>query len=128
MPLKDVVIMASILEREAHNLDDRRMIAGVLYNRLKIDMRLQVDVTFLYTLGKGTFQITDADLASDNPYNTYKHKGLPPGPIGSPSLQSLIAAVTPTKNKYLYFLADHNGVTHFCEDYDCQLENKAKYF
>ena len=91
-------------------------------------MPLQVDVTFIYTLGKGTFQLTMKDLVSDSPYNTYRYKGLPPTAIGSPSLDSLRAAATPIKNDYLYFLADHRGVTHFCKNYACQLANKAKYF
>ncbi len=76
--LAEIVTMASIVEREARNPDDRRMIAGVLWNRLGIGMALQVDVTFLYTIGKGTFQLTVADLRSDSPYNTYRYKGLPP--------------------------------------------------
>lgn len=125
---EEIVTIASILEREAHNTADRRTIAGVIYNRLKKKMPLQMDVTFLYTIGKGTFDLTLADLASDSPYNTYKHPGLPPTPIGSPSLDSLIAAVTPTKSNYLYFLADHTGITHFCADWECQKANKAKYF
>jgi len=124
----DIVILASIIEREARNTKDRRLISGVLWNRLKLGMALQVDATFLYTLGKGTFQLTLQDLASDSPYNTYKNKGLPPTPIGSPSYDSLLAAVLPTKSKYLYFLADHTGVTHYCEDWACQSANKALYF
>ncbi len=127
-PLKEIVILASIIEREAHNTMDRRLISGVLWNRLAKNMPLQVDVTFLYTLGKGTFQLTMADLTSDSPYNTYKHKGLPPGPIGSPSLDSLIAAAMPSKHKFYFFLADHSGVTHFCKDFACQQANKDLYF
>ncbi len=126
--LKDIVVMASILEREAYNTKDRRMIAGVLWNRLSRGMPLQVDATFAYTLGKGTFQLTMADLTSDSPYNTYKYKGLPPGPIGNPSLDSLLAAATPIESDYLYFLADHRGVTYYCKTYSCQLANKARYF
>ncbi len=126
--LPDIVIMASILEREAYNTTDRRTIAGVLWNRISRGMPLQVDVTFAYTLGKGTFQLTMKDLTTPSPYNTYINKGLPPTPIGSPSLDSLLAAVTPTKSNYLYFLADKHGVTHYCKDYACQLTNKARYF
>ncbi len=124
----EIVTMASILEREAPPGADRKVISGILWRRLKIGMALQVDVTFLYTLGKGTFQLTTKDLKTDNPYNTYTNKGLPPGPIGSPSLDSLIAAVTPTKSNYLYFLADHSGITHYCKDYACQVANKDTYF
>lgn len=126
--LSDVVVMASILEREAYNTKDRRMIAGVLWNRIGRGMPLQVDATFAYTLGKGTFQITMKDLTTASPYNTYINKGLPPTAIGAPSLDSLTAAVTPTPNDFIYFLADKHGVTHYCVTYSCQLANKAKYF
>lgn len=125
--LADIVTMASILEREAYNSKDRRMIAGVLWNRLERGMPLQVDVTFAYTLGKGTFQLTMKDLTTPSPYNTYINKGLPPTPIGSPSLDSLLAAVTPTKSDYLYFLADNNHVTHYAKTYEEHLRNKRKY-
>ncbi|MEK7106873.1 MAG: endolytic transglycosylase MltG [Patescibacteria group bacterium] len=126
-PQKDVVIMASLLEREARAIADRRMIAGVLWNRLEKGMLLQVDAAFLYTLGKGTYQLTTKDLQSDSPYNTYKRPGLPPGPIGSPSLDSLLAAVTPVKHDYLYYLADKSGVTHYSKTYAEHLRNKRKY-
>lgn len=125
--LLDIVIMASLLEREARNMKDRRMIAGVLWNRLDRGMLLQVDAAFLYTLGKGTFDLTKADLQSDSPYNTYKYKGLPPGAIGSPSLDSLLAAAAPTKNSYLYYLADNSGVTHFSKTYEEHLRKKRLY-
>ena len=127
-PLSDVVIVASILEREAPPGEDRRIIADIIWRRLKLGMPLQVDVTFLYTIGKGTFQITKKDLATDSPYNTYKNKGLPPTPIGSPSIDSLKAAVNPIKSNYLYFLADGNGVTHYSKTFEGQVENKNKYF
>ena len=126
--LSDIVIMASLIEREARNSIDRRKISGVLWNRIAKGMPLQVDVAFLYTLGKYTFQLTNEDLQTDSPYNTYTRKGLPPTPIGSPSLDSLEAAFRPTKSEYLYFLADHSGVTHYCKTYSCHMANKARYF
>lgn len=125
--LDEVVIMASLLEREARNTEDRRAIAGVLWNRLERGMLLQVDAAFLYTLGKSTFDLSVKDLTSDDPYNTYKHKGLPPGPIGSPSLDSLLAAVTPVNHDYLYYLADNNHVTHYSKTYEEHLQKKRKY-
>ncbi len=124
---EEIVIMASIIEREARNPADRRMISGVLWNRIKRGMPLQVDVTFLYTIGKNTFQLTTDDLRTDHPYNTYTNKGLPPGPIGSPSLDSLEAAITPTKNDYLFYLADNTGVTHYAKTYEEHLRNKRQY-
>ncbi|HEY4519431.1 MAG TPA: endolytic transglycosylase MltG [Candidatus Paceibacterota bacterium] len=126
-PFRDVVIMASLLEREANTTEDRRMIAGVLWNRLERDMLLQVDAAFLYTLGKGTFDLTTEDLASDSPYNTYRFRGLPPTPIGSPSLDSLLSAVTPVHHTYLFYLADKNHVTYYSKTYQEHLRKKALY-
>ncbi len=126
-PLSDDVTMASIVEREASNTQDRRMIAGVLWNRIARGMPLQTDVTLQYTLPIADSQLTLSDLQSGSPYNTYTHKGLPPGPIGSPSLDSLLAAVTPIKSNYLYYLADNSGVTHYCAAFVCQLANEREY-
>lgn len=126
--LDEIVTMASIIEREGKGAEDRRMISGVLWNRIERGMPLQVDVTFLYTIGKGTFQLTMKDLTTPSPYNTYLNKGLPPTAIGSPSMESLQAAVDPLENEYLYFLADRAGKTHFCKTYACQLANKTRYF
>lgn len=127
-PIRDVVIMASLLEKEARNFQDRRMISGVLWRRIKIDMALQVDAAFLYSLGRTTFTLTREDLQNrDDPYNTYVHKGLPPGAIGSPSLDSIRAAVTPIDQGYLFYLADRNFVTHYSKTYEEHLEKKRIY-
>ncbi len=125
--LHEIITLASIIEREASRSDDRHMIAGVLYNRLAVNMPLQVDVTFLYIMGKNTFQLTLADLRSENPYNTYVHKGLPPGPIGSPSLDSIHAALYPDKHKYIFYLADNGGTTHYSRTYEEHLQKKRLY-
>lgn len=126
-PLENVVIMASIVESEAGNTQDRRTIAGVLWNRIAKGMPLQADVTLVYELGKGDFQLTRQDLQADTPYNTYVRKGLPPTPINSPGLDALKAAVTPVKSNYLYYMADKNGVTHYCATYACQAANQKEY-
>src|SRR3989344_2038767 len=127
-PITEVVIMASILEKEAFDYGDRRMIAGVLWRRVKINMPLQVDAAFLYSLGRSTFTLTKEDLQNkEDPYNTYIHKGLPPGAIGSPSLSSLKAAVTPIDQGYLFYLADGNHVTHYSKTYEEHLRKKALY-
>ena len=125
--MSEIITMASIIEREAHVSKDRHMISGVLWNRLDRNMALQVDVTFLYTIGKGTFDLTKDDLKTDSPYNTYVNKGLPPTPIGSPSMDSIEAALHPTVNSYLYYLADRNGVTYFSKTYEEHLQKKYKY-
>jgi UPF0755 protein len=126
-PLNDIVVMASILEKEGTNLEDKKKIAGVLWNRLDIGMALQVDAPFVYFLGKNTYQLTFDDLQIDSPYNTYVNKGLPPTPIASPGLDSLKAAITPERSDYLFYLADHDGTTHFSETYAEHLKKKKLY-
>ena len=126
-PLRDVITMASILEKEARTTQDRRMIAGVLWRRIRLNMPLQVDATFLYILGKNSFQLTNADLKMDSPYNTYRFTGLPIGPINSPSLDSIQAAVTPIDKGYIYYLADRNGTTHYSKTYDEHVRKKGLY-
>lgn len=125
--LQDIVIMASIVEREARNYEDRQLIAGVLWRRIRLGMPLQADATFLYTLGKGSFDLTLEDLKSDSPYNTYTHKGLPPTAIGSPSLDSIRATIHSIDKGYLYYLADNTGVTHYSKTYAQHQANERLY-
>lgn len=125
--LQSIITMASIIEREARTLESRRIISGILWKRIEIGMPLQVDVTFDYINGKGTFSLTREDLALDSPYNTYVYKGLPPGPIASPSLDSIEAALTPTDSSYLYFLADHSGTVYYSETFDEHVQKKRMY-
>ncbi len=122
--ISDIVIMASILEEEASRSADRRMIAGVLWNRINVGMALQVDAVFPYILGKNTYNLTRADLKTDSPYNTYVHKGLPAGPITNPGLDSLLAAMQPTPSKYMYYLSDRSGTLYFSKTYDEHLRLK----
>ncbi len=126
-PLHSIVVMASLLEKEARQLETKQMIAGVLWNRIAIDMALQVDAVFPYIIGKNTFEVTLEDLKNESPYNTYVHKGLPPGAIANPGLDSLLAAVTPTESEYLFYLADMNGVTHYAETFDEHIVNRRRY-
>ena len=125
--LHEIITMASIIEEEAHKLEDRHMISGVLWNRIEIGMPLQVDATFIYFLGKNTYKLTLEDLQIDSPYNTYKYRGLPPGPITNPGLSSIKAALEPTENEYLYYLADRRGNTYYAKDFETHKRNKAKY-
>jgi len=126
-PLSDIVVMASLLEREAAKFQDRRLIAGVLWKRISIGMPLQVDAVFPYIIGKNTFELTHADLKTPSPYNTYVHKGLPPGPIANPSIEAILAAATPIPTNYIYYLSDRTGAFHFCTTYACQLANQKRY-
>lgn len=99
-----VVTVASLVEREAKREDDRPKIAGVIYNRLRLRMPLQVDATIEYALPEHKSELSFADLRIDSPYNTYVHAGLPPTPIANPGRQSLEAAFHPSKNENLYYV------------------------
>lgn len=126
--LHEILTLASIIEKEAFNDTDRQLISGVLHNRLEMGMRLQVDATFVYTHGKGTYQITLAELKDDsNLYNTYVHEGLPPGPIASIGRSSIYAALNPTPNDYIFYLADRKGTTYFSVTYEEHLRKKRIY-
>lgn len=126
-PLEEIIIMASLLEKEARTTHSRRVIAGILWKRIEIDMPLQVDAAFLYINGKSTFDLTREDLALDHPYNTYKHRGLPAGPIANPSLDSIHAAVHPIESDYLYYLSDMHGNMHYAENFEVHKQNKWRY-
>ncbi len=106
--LRDIVIIASMIEREAKLADERELVSSVIYNRLKNDdfPYLQIDATVQYIVGHAP---TPADLEIDNPYNTYLYPGLPPGPIASPGLSALEAAVWPAQTDYYYYVARSNG-------------------
>ena len=109
----DLVTMASIVEREARLPEERPVIAAVYYNRLQKGMLLQADPTVQYALGHHVGRVLYKDLTTESPYNTYTHKGLPPGPIASPGVASLAAAANPASVPYLYFVAGHDGHHEF---------------
>ena len=113
MSEREVVTLASIVEREAKVWSERPTIAAVYHNRLKVGMRLQADPTVQYALGGNRARLLyrDIDSVADNPYNTYRHAGLPPGPIASPSMGAIQAVLAPAAGDYLYFVARPNG-TH----------------
>jgi len=109
LTVHQLLTLASIIEREAVERDEMRTISAVFWNRLKINMPLQADPTVQYATGKERRALTRADLAMDHPFNTYRRPGLPPGPIASPGLAAIEAALDPAPVKYLYFVAmdDH---------------------
>lgn len=127
MTVHEFVTFASLLEEEATAQTDRETIASVFYNRLEIDMPLQTDPTVLYALGEHKNRVLYADLEVDNPYNTYKNKGLTPGPIAGAGKSSLEATINPSDTDYLYFLADSDGNNHFAKTYEEHLSNVSKY-
>jgi UPF0755 protein len=125
--LDEIITMASILEKEANIGEERQVVSGILWKRLSIGMPLQVDATFLYINGKGTYDLTKDDLAIDSPYNTYKYKGLPPGPIGNPGFDAIMAALTPKESPYLFYLHDRKGKIYYAKTFEEHVKNKRKY-
>jgi UPF0755 protein len=122
-----VVIIASLIEKEARIPEERALVAAVVYNRLKKDMSLGIDATTRYALKKWTEPLTASDLEIDSPYNTREKKGLPPGPIASPGLAALEAALAPEDVDYLYYvLQDDDGHHFFTASYEEFLQAKEQ--
>lgn len=139
----EIIIMASMIEGEVgRNLkpgalisesdlerlkQERRLVASVFYNRLSINHALESDATVNYITGKKISSVSVSDTKLDNPYNTYRFRGLPPGPINSPSLDSVLAAVYPARTDYFYFLSKPSGEAVFARTLEEHNANKAKY-
>src|SRR5690606_13234929 len=127
LTMNEIVTLASIVEREAGDGDTKPLVAGVLLNRLAIDMPLQVDAVFYYILGKTSAELTKADLRMDSPFNTYINKGLPPTPIANPGLDSILAVLHPIESDYYYYLTAPDGTFHYAATHDEHTTNKARY-
>ncbi|MFZ3102792.1 MAG: endolytic transglycosylase MltG [Desulfitobacteriaceae bacterium] len=125
--VRDWVIMASLVEKEALKEVDRPLIASVFFNRLKKSMPLQIDATIQFILGTPKLKLLNSDLQRPSPYNTYLHKGLPPGPIANPGHASLQAVLKPAQSEYLYYLARNDGYHIFATTFDEHLLNQKKY-
>ncbi|MBE2226300.1 MAG: endolytic transglycosylase MltG [Ignavibacteria bacterium] len=128
LSLNDLVTMASIIEGETKFEPEKKTISGVYYNRIKKGMRLQADPTVQYILPGGPKnRLLYSDLKIESPYNTYLNKGLPPGPINNPGLSSILAALMPEENKYIYFVAKGDGSHRFAESYEEHKKNIQLY-
>ncbi|MHB8660622.1 MAG: endolytic transglycosylase MltG [Minisyncoccota bacterium] len=125
--LSDIITLASLVEKEARTTTNRRIVAGILLNRLRLGMPLQVDAVFGYIYGRDTYSPSFADLTVNSPHNTYTHVGLPPGPIDNPGLDSIEAALNPTKTNYLYYLTGKDGLMHYATTYSGHQANQRKY-
>lgn len=123
MTVHEVVTLASIIEKEAHTDTEKPLIAAVFLNRLKLQIPLQADPTVIYSLPHFDGNIHKEDLRFDSPYNTYRYRGLPPGPIANPGIVSLQAALHPAPVKYLYFVSKNDGEHSFSET--LQAHNRA---
>jgi UPF0755 protein len=133
LPLKSpdqLIVLASIIEKESGKPEERTRIAAVFANRLKQKMKLQTDPTVIYGLvfGKGSLgrSLSKSDIAQPTPYNTYVIDGLPPGPIANPGRASIEAAATPARTKELFFAADGTGGHAFAETYEQHQKNVAR--
>ncbi|MGH7788105.1 MAG: endolytic transglycosylase MltG, partial [Candidatus Binatia bacterium] len=111
----EMVTLASVIEEETGNADERRLISGVFHNRLRLGMPLQSDPTVLYDRGDGRGPLTRAELTEPRPYNTYVHRGLPPGPIANPGRAALQAAIDPASTAALFFVSRNDGSHEFSE-------------
>ncbi len=127
LTVPQVVTLASLIEREAKADDERPLMAGVYYNRLRLGMPLEVDATIEYALPEHHDVITYGDLKIDSPYNSYLHTGLPPTPIANPGAASLRAAFDPRPSQYLYYVYKGNGHHAFARTLAEQHANTAKY-
>jgi UPF0755 protein len=123
----ELLTLSSLIEEEATEKADRGKISSVFYNRMEEGMPLQTDPTVLYALGKHKSRTVYKDLKVDSPYNTYKVKGLPPGPIANAGTSSIEAALQPEDTNYYYFLASSSGSVYYSETLDEHNEKKAKY-
>ena len=124
VPLNDALIIASLLEREAYDFYDMRLISGIIWNRLFIDMPLQLDATLQYARGSKTTEAKwwpvprPADKFLNSPYNTYKNTGLPPTPIANPSIEAVIAALNPEVTDCMFYFHDKKGGFHCTKTYE----------
>lgn len=129
----DTLVLASLLEREAKTLTDKKIIAGILSNRLEAGMPLQIDATVQYARDSQKHPtlywqaLSKSDLSINSFYNTYKNRGLPPAPICNPGLDSLTAAYHPTNTNYVYYLSDATGQIHYAASLSEHNANVAKY-
>ncbi|WP_349407969.1 endolytic transglycosylase MltG [Pseudalkalibacillus sp. SCS-8] len=123
----EILTLASVIEEEARKVEDRHMVSGVFYNRLKKGMKLQSDVTVTYAQQESKVTVTYKDTEVDSPYNTYNQTGLPIGPISSPGESAIKAAVNPEANPYYYFFARPNGEVLYAKNLDEHNKIKQKY-
>lgn len=125
--LYDIVTMASIVEGEVRTDADRKVVAGIFYNRISVGQPLQSDATLEYVLGTNKLQHSIQETNNASAYNTYRNKGLPPGPVSNPGILSLMAAIYPTDTDYNYFLTDpKTGNTIFAKTFAEHVANKTK--
>lgn len=123
----EIITMASLLEKEVKTSEEKKLASGVLWKRLANNIPLQVDASITYITGEKTIKVSKEDTEIDSPYNTYKYKGLPLGPICNPGLESILAAIYPEDSFYWFYLSIPGGETIFSKNYEEHNLAKAKY-
>ncbi|MBZ9569500.1 endolytic transglycosylase MltG [Patescibacteria group bacterium] len=123
----EIVTMASLIEKEVKTQEDRERVSGILWKRLNNNIPLQVDATITYITGKKTIKISREETQIDSPYNTYKYRGLPLGPICNPGLESILASLYPKASEYWYYLSTSEGETIFSKTLEEHNVAKSKY-
>lgn len=125
--IRDIVIMASVIEREVRGAQESAMVSDVFWKRVDAGKGLEADSTVNYITGHSKPSVSYAETRIDHPWNTYKYRGLPAGPIGNPGMTAILAAIRPKSNPYWYFLTDKEGNVHYAKTLDEHNANKAKY-
>jgi len=134
VPLKNALVIASLLEREAYDFNDMRYISGVIWNRLFINMPLQLDATLQYVRGNNMNEplwwprVVPADKYITSPFNTYKNKGLPPSPISNPSVEAVVAALNPRNTDCMFYFHDSRGGFHCSVTYEEHVASLKKIY
>ncbi|WP_346895834.1 endolytic transglycosylase MltG [Clostridium sp. UBA7503] len=122
----DIITIASLIENETRVDEERPLVSSVIYNRLKKEMKLQIDATVIYALGEHVDTVLNKHLEVDSPYNTYKNHGLPLGPISSPGISSILASAKPKSTDYLFYVLEKDKTHHYFTDNDVDFMNKLK--
>jgi len=125
--IHEIVIMASLIEKEVRTFKDKKIVSGILWKRMESNMPLQVDATITYITGRKSTEILQEELEIDSPYNTYKYKGLPFGPICNPGMESILAAIYPETSEYWFYLSTPEGETIFSKTLKEHSEAREKY-
>jgi UPF0755 protein len=124
---EEIIILASIIEREANSVESMKMVAGILQNRLSIGMGLQVDASMEYILDKPLKELTAADLKMDSPYNTYIYRGLTPTAIGNPGLDAIKAVLEPTPSEFMFYITGDDGNFYYAKDFEGHKLNVSRH-
>ena len=134
VPLNEALIIASLIQRETLSTDGMRLLSGIMWNRLFLGMNLQIDSTLQYAKANKSSEkswwprVVPSDKYISSPYNTYEHKGLPPTPIASPSVEAILAALNPVKTSCIFYFNDKNGAFHCSDNYTDHVALIKKYY